>query len=113
MRDKADQGHILATTLDYPMVLDTVGCTPEFLKANPDAAKALADSYFEALDLIKKDPQKSNEIMGADVKQSAKEFERFGQIPAMGRQGREQDSSSPRNSRISPRPPATCCCRWG
>ncbi|TKB11570.1 MAG: ABC transporter permease, partial [Mesorhizobium sp.] len=75
VREKSDQGHILVTTLDYPMVLDTVGCTPEFLKANPDAAKALADSYFEALDLIKSDPAKSYESMGADVKQSAKEFE--------------------------------------
>jgi NitT/TauT family transport system substrate-binding protein len=75
VRDKPDQGHIIATTLDYPMVLDTVGCTPDFLKANPDAAKALADSYFEALDAIKKDPQGSYKIMGADVKQSAKEFE--------------------------------------
>ena len=75
VRDKPDQGHIIATTLDYPMVLDTVGCTPDFLKANPDAAKALADSYFEALDAIKADPQKSYETMGADVKQSAKEFE--------------------------------------
>src|SRR3954451_11429758 len=70
VRDKPDQGHILATTLDYPMVLDTVGCTPAFLDAHPDAAKALADSYYEALELIKKDPDKSNEIMGADVKQS-------------------------------------------
>jgi NitT/TauT family transport system substrate-binding protein len=75
VRDKPDQGHIIATTLDYPMVLDTVGCTPDFLKANPDAAKALAESYFDALDMIKSDPQKSYEIMGADVKQSAKEFE--------------------------------------
>ncbi len=70
-----DQGHIIATTLDYPMVMDTVGCTPDFLKANPDAAKGLADSYFEALDLIRKEPEKSYKIMGADVKQSAKEFE--------------------------------------
>lgn len=74
VRDKPDQGHILATTLDYPMILDTVGCTPAFLDAHPDAAKALADSYFEALDMIKKDPEKSDQIMGADVKQSAKEF---------------------------------------
>jgi NitT/TauT family transport system substrate-binding protein len=74
VRDKPDQGHILATTLDYPMVLDTVGCAPAFLEAHPDAAKALADSYFEALELIKAEPDKSNEIMGADVKQSAKEF---------------------------------------
>ncbi len=75
VRDKPDQGHIIATTLDYPMVMDTVGCTPDFLKANPDAAKGLADSYFEALDLIRKEPEKSYKIMGADVKQSAKEFE--------------------------------------
>jgi NitT/TauT family transport system substrate-binding protein len=74
VRDKPDQGHILATTLDYPMVMDTLGCTPAFLDANPDAAKALADSYFEALDLIKSDPDKSNATMGADVKQSAAEF---------------------------------------
>ena len=75
VRDKPDQGHILATTLDYPMILDTVGCTPKFLSDHPGAAKALADSYFEALDMIKSDPQKSYQIMGADVKQSAKEFE--------------------------------------
>jgi len=74
VRDKPDQGHILATTLDYPMIMDTVGCTPAFLKANPGAAKALADSYFEALDMIKKEPEKSDKVMGADVKQSAKEF---------------------------------------
>jgi NitT/TauT family transport system substrate-binding protein len=57
------------------MILDSVGCTPAFLKANPDAAKALADGYFDALDMIKKEPEKSYKIMGADVKQSAKEFE--------------------------------------
>ncbi len=74
VRDKGDAGHILATTLDYPMVIDTLGCTPKFLDANGDAAKALVDSYFEALDYIKSNPDKADEIMGADVKQSAAEF---------------------------------------
>ncbi|SEP61848.1 NitT/TauT family transport system substrate-binding protein [Faunimonas pinastri] len=74
VRDKPDAGHIIATTLDYPMVLDTVGCTPKFLDGNPDAAKALADSYFEALDYIKAHEQEADKIMGADVKQSAAEF---------------------------------------
>lgn len=74
VRDKPAAGHILATTLDYPMVIDTVGCTPKFLESNPEAAKALVDSYFEALDSIKANPDKANEIMGADVKQSAAEF---------------------------------------
>ncbi len=75
VRAKPEAGKIIATTLDYPMVMDTFGCTPKFLAENPKAAKALADSYFEALDMIKKEPQKSFGIMGTDVKQTAEAFE--------------------------------------
>jgi NitT/TauT family transport system substrate-binding protein len=57
------------------MVMDTFGCTPKFLADNAKAAKGLADAYFDALDMIKKDPKKSFEIMGADVKQTAEAFE--------------------------------------
>src|SRR5215470_4924889 len=56
------------------MVMDTFGCTPEFLSGNPKAAQALADSYFQALEMIAKDRAKAYEIMGADVKQSAEQF---------------------------------------
>lgn len=75
VRAKPEAGKIIATTLDYPMVMDTFGCTPKFLADNPKAAKGLADAYFDALDLIKADPKKSYEIMGADVKQSGEAFE--------------------------------------
>src|SRR5512134_2421630 len=75
VRAKPEAGKIIATTLDYPMVMDTFGCTPKFLSENPKAAKAFADSYFEAVDMIKRDPRKSFEIMGADVKQSGEQFE--------------------------------------
>jgi NitT/TauT family transport system substrate-binding protein len=75
VRSKPEAGKIIATTLDYPMVMDTFGCTPKFLAENPKAAKALADSYFEALEMIQKEPKKSYEIMGADVKQSGEQFE--------------------------------------
>jgi NitT/TauT family transport system substrate-binding protein len=75
VRAKPEAGKIIATTLDYPMVMDTFGCTPKFLADNAKAAKALADSYFEAVEMIKKEPKKSFEIMGADVKQSAEQFE--------------------------------------
>ncbi len=75
VRTKPEAGKIIATTLDYPMIMDTFGCTPKFLAENPKAAKALADSYFEALDMIAKEPAKSFEIMGADVKQPADKFE--------------------------------------
>jgi len=74
VRAAPQAGKIIATTLDYPMVMDTFGCTPKFLAENPKAAKALADSYFEALDMIAKDPAKSYEIMGADVKQTGEAF---------------------------------------
>jgi NitT/TauT family transport system substrate-binding protein len=75
VRDKPEAGKILATTLDYPMIMDTFGCTPKFLAENPKAAKALADGYFDAVDMIRKDPKKSFEIMGADVKQTGEKFE--------------------------------------
>ncbi|KQT09531.1 ABC transporter substrate-binding protein [Ramlibacter sp. Leaf400] len=75
VRAKPEAGKIIATTLDYPMVMDTFGCTPKFLAENPKAGKALADSYFEAVEMVRRDPKKSFEIMGADVKQTAEQFE--------------------------------------
>lgn len=76
VRAKPEAGRIIATTLDYPMVMDTFGCTPKFLAENPKAAKGLADAYFDAVEMIKTDPKKSFEIMGADVKQTAEAFEK-------------------------------------
>lgn len=75
VRAKPEAGRIIATTLDYPMIMDTFGCTPKFLTENPKAAKALADAYFDALAMIRAEPKKSFEIMGADVKQSGEQFE--------------------------------------
>jgi NitT/TauT family transport system substrate-binding protein len=74
IRDNPASGKIIATTLDYPMIMDTFGCTPKFLAENGVAAKALAKSYFETLELIEKDKAKSFEIMGADVKQTGEQF---------------------------------------
>ncbi len=76
VRAKPEAGKIIATTLDYPMIMDTFGCTPKFLAEQPKAAKALADAYFDSLNMIKAEPQKSFGIMGADVKQSAEAFEK-------------------------------------
>ena len=74
VRGAPDKGKIIATTLDYPMVMDTFGCTPKFIADNEAAVKALTKSYFEAVEMIQKDPTKSYEIMGADVKQSGEQF---------------------------------------
>ena len=74
VRAAPQAGKIIATTIEYPMVMDTFGCTPTFIAGNEKATKALADSYFEALEMIAKEPAKANEIMGADVKQTAEAF---------------------------------------
>ena len=74
VRDNKAAGKIIATTLDYPMVMDTFGCTPKFIKENGKLVQAMVNSYFEALEMIKKDPVKSNEIMGSVVKQTGEQF---------------------------------------
>src|ERR1700688_2851753 len=68
VREKPEAGKIIATTLDYPMVMDTFGCTPKFIQEHPKLVQAMVDSYFEAFQMIKQDPKKSFEIMGAVVK---------------------------------------------
>jgi NitT/TauT family transport system substrate-binding protein len=75
VRARPEAGKIIATTLDYPMIMDTFGCTPKFLAENPKAAKALTDAYFDAVAMIRAEPKKSFEIMGADVRQTAEQFE--------------------------------------
>ena len=74
IRAKPDAGKIIATTLDYPVVMDTFGCTPKYLAENAKAAKAMTESYFQALEMIAREPKKSYEIMGADVKQGGEQF---------------------------------------
>lgn len=76
VRDKPEAGKIIATTLDYPLIMDTFGCSPKFLADNPKAAQALTNSYFDALAMIKAEPKKSFEIMGAAVKQTGEQFEK-------------------------------------
>ncbi len=46
VRDKPDAGKIIATTLDYPMVMDTFGCTPAFLTANDDCRQGADQELF-------------------------------------------------------------------
>ncbi|MCA3675607.1 MAG: ABC transporter substrate-binding protein, partial [Methylobacterium sp.] len=74
VRNAPQAGKIIATTLDYPMVMDTFGCTPKFIAENEKAVRALVDSYFEALEMIAKEQEKAFTIMGADVRQTAQQF---------------------------------------
>ena len=75
VRNKPESGKLIMDSLMLPVVLDSFGCTPKFIKDNPKATQALVDSYFQALDMIKADKAKAFAIMGADVKQTAEQFE--------------------------------------
>ncbi|MCC6466856.1 MAG: ABC transporter substrate-binding protein, partial [Alphaproteobacteria bacterium] len=73
---KQTQGaRMLISSKETPgIIIDTLAMQPDFIRKNPQAVQAFARSWFEALELIKKEPADSNKIMGADVKQSAEDF---------------------------------------
>jgi NitT/TauT family transport system substrate-binding protein len=75
VRNKPESGKLIVDSLSLPVVFDSFGCTPKFIKENPKAVKALVESYFQALDMIAADKTKAFTIMGADVKQTAEQFE--------------------------------------
>lgn len=74
VRAKPEAGKIIVTTKDYPVVIDTLVFRTDFLKKNRQTVKAVVDSFFEAQDMIRRDPAKSYELMGAAVKQSGEQF---------------------------------------
>src|SRR5207237_8340583 len=69
VRAKPEAGKIIAPTVDYPVRMDTFGCTPKYLAENGKAARALTESYFQALELIAAGPHTSYDALGAGVQQ--------------------------------------------
>ena len=74
VRAKPDSGKILVTSKDYPVVIDTLVFRTDFIQKHPAVVKKVVDSFFEAQDMIKREPAKSFELMGAVVKQSGEQF---------------------------------------
>lgn len=69
-----DRGRIFATTLDYPCIVDTLAFPPAFIQANPEAVRRVVKSWFDALAMIRAEPDRTAEIMGRRVNQSAEQF---------------------------------------
>lgn len=74
VRNAPNSGKILLTTLDYPCVVDMVAFQPDYIKKNPKVVQGVVNGFFDALEMIKKEPDKSHEIMGAKVKQTGPDF---------------------------------------
>ncbi|MBK1661865.1 ABC transporter substrate-binding protein [Paracraurococcus ruber] len=70
----AEKGRILATTLDHPCVVDTLAFQPAFIQANPEAVRRVVKSWFDAVAMIAREPDRSFEIMGKRVNQTAEQF---------------------------------------
>ncbi|HLT77432.1 MAG TPA: ABC transporter substrate-binding protein [Ferrovibrio sp.] len=74
VRNAPNAGKIILTTLDYPCVVDMVAFQPDFIKKNPKIVQGVVNGFFDALEMIKREPDKSYEIMGSKVKQSGADF---------------------------------------
>jgi NitT/TauT family transport system substrate-binding protein len=74
VRARPDAGKILVTSKDYPVVIDVLVFKKDFIAKQPKIVKATVDSFFEALDMIKREPAKSYELMGSTVKQPGDAF---------------------------------------
>src|SRR6267378_4422237 len=69
-----DAGRILVTSRDYPVVIDTLVFRTDFIKQHPQVVKKVVDSFFEAQEMIRREPAKSFELMGSVVKQPGEQF---------------------------------------
>lgn len=74
IRAKPESGKILVTSKEFPVVIDVLVFRRDFIAKNPKIVKATVDSFFEALDMIKREPAKAYELMGSTVKQSGDAF---------------------------------------
>src|SRR5207249_3706291 len=73
VREKPEAGKIIATTLDYPMVMDTFGCTPKFISEQPRLVQGMVNAYFDAVEQVRANPRPSFEVMGSAVKQTGEQ----------------------------------------
>jgi NitT/TauT family transport system substrate-binding protein len=76
----AEKGRILATTIDYPCVVDTLAFSPDFVNKNPEAVRLVTKSWFDALAMIEKEPDRSYEIMGKRVNMAGPAFKTSAQF---------------------------------
>lgn len=69
-------GKIIVTSAETPgVIVDTLAFQPDYIASNPKVVQAMVKSWFEALDMIKAQPEEAYRIMGADVNQTPEQFQ--------------------------------------
>jgi NitT/TauT family transport system substrate-binding protein len=74
IRNEPGAGKILATTLDYPVIQDTLSFPSDQIEEKREAIQKVVDGWFMALDMIAASPDEANTIMGKRVDQTAEQF---------------------------------------
>lgn len=74
IRNDPSSGRILVTTVDYPIVVDTLAFPTAEVPRQRENIQKMVAAFFEALDMIKSQPQEAYRIMGERVNQTAEAF---------------------------------------
>ena len=82
IRNEPKAGKILATTIEYPCIVDSLSFSPDFIQKNRGAVSAFIAGWNDALAMIKAQPEESNRIMGARVNQTPEQFRASAQFVA-------------------------------
>src|SRR2546427_9135873 len=60
--------------MDSREVIDFLLFRPDLIRQPPQVVKKVVDSFFEAQEMIRREPAKAFELMGSVVKQSGEQF---------------------------------------
>lgn len=72
---KTDFGKVLASSADAPgVIVDTLAFNREFTKKYPGTVQAVVDSWFDALEYIKSNPDDSYKIMADSQSMTVEDF---------------------------------------
>ena len=108
VREKPDAGKIIATTLDYPMIMDTFGCTPKFIAENEGGRQGADQELFRR---TRDDQDRAGQGLrdhGRRREADRRGVRQVGRSICAGRTRPRTRNSSPPSMRRSRRRPPTC-----
>ena len=91
VRDKKEAGKIIATTLDYPMVMDTFGCTPKFIADNKAAIARIVEELLRGARHDRQGAGEGQRHHGRRREADRRAVRRLVEVPALAGPGREQE----------------------
>lgn len=73
--EKSTFGHVLVSSKETPgLIVDSLALKKDFIKKYPKTVQEIVNSWFDALDYMKKNPDDANKIMAKAMSQSVEDF---------------------------------------